>query len=365
METRRNLPKQPGNPIRDPLMVKSDPVQTPTNRQTLPTTHQTSTAQTPTTSAPLAQAVFHNDGAATAADLGKIPTKSGGPVKAGGGVLGFLLQAKQAPLAVGPEIVSRAGDNAAMKALLGVRAACIPEFSPLVEIVRADGSTITGMMRGLDEQGRAVVDGGRGRKHALELDEPLRAVRHQMDTTGDLNTALVTVFDASKHITDPWQPTAFIGKTLVVETFDAEHPSLAIAAKKGDVSGRPLLLTGVSDKGLEQKGGTLAREHWQIARIAIEQPAFSYKKDGVRLTDVGDALLPGTPVEVAVSGGARGRLITGTFVGMAKDAEGDDYVVVQDKSNVKHALRDVVDVRAAALTKDLWREPTYGSVYAS
>ena len=297
---------------------------------------------------------FANDGTSTAGDLAKVPPKTGAPVK--GGVLGFLLQAKSVPLAVGPEIVARAG-SASMKALLEVRAQCIPEFSPLVEVVRQDGSTITGLMRGIDEQGRAMID-----KHALALDEQLLAVRHQMDTTGDLNTALVTVFDANKHVSDPWKLDGFVGKTLVIETFDAEHPTLAAAAKKGDVSGRPHKLDGVSKDGLVVGGGKLARADWQIARITLEQPAYSYKKDGMRLADVGKALERGTAVNVTLPGGAS---LSGAFLGNATDATGSDYVVIQEKNGVKHALRDVVDVRAAATKVDLWQEATYGSVYSS
>lgn len=313
----------------------------------------------PTTAAPLPSNTFSSDGTTTAAQTSKVPTTTGGPVK--GGVLGFLLAQKSAPaLEVGPAIMAGASNNPSMEALLALRVACPPQYAPHVEVVTAAGAVITGALKGVDANGHAVIDSGLGRQQRLAMDEPLRAVRHQMDTDGDLHTALVTVFDAATRVTDPWQLQAFAGKTLTIETFDVEHQTLAAAAKRGDVSGSPMQITGGNADGLLVAGGSVLKADWQIASIAISQPAYSYKKDGQRLADVGTGIARGTAVDVTLPGG---RSLRGTFLGVAKDAEGSDYVVVEQKNGVRQALREVVDVKADATTRQLWQHPDYASVY--
>jgi hypothetical protein len=207
-----------------------------------------------------------------------------------------------------------------------------------------------------------VIDTGLGKTTALPMDEQLQSVRHQMDTDGDLHTALVSVFNKASHVSDPWQLQGFAGKALSIETLDAEHASLAVAAKKGDVSSSNFVVAGSTAEGIRLKdGGTLLKEHWQIAKITVDQPAYSYKADGMRLSDVGAALAPGTEVTVKLPGNK--RELVGTFVGTAKDAEGSDYIVVQ-QGNTRHALRDVVDVTSKAVSHELWRHDDYNSVYA-
>lgn len=306
---------------------------------------------------------FSAGGTSTSSDAKNLAHRpSHVPVGKGAGVLGFLLQEKALPaLDVGPEIVARA-HNASVRALLELRARVAPEFSPLVEVERADGSTATGLLRGVDAEGRALVDNGRMGQHSIPLDEELRAVRHQMDTDGDLHTALVTVFDASRSVTDPWHLDAWVGERLVIERYDGEHPSLAAAAKKGDVFDSSVKLAGTSKEGLVVDGGVIAREDWKISRIEIERPAWSYKHDGARLSDVAAHVLPGTPVEVTRGGG---RAMSGTFLGMARDDEGADYIVLQAKNGTRHALReDILDVRAPAVKRALWVDPTRASVYS-
>ena len=312
---------------------------------------------TPTAPKP---ASFANDGTTTAAQTSRIATSTGGPVK--GGVLGFLLANKSAPiLQTGPEILAKAGDNASMQALLQLRVNCPPQYSPLVELTRKDGSTVTGSLKGVSDDGHVVIDTGFGKKVNVPADEALQSVRHQMDTDGDLHTALVSVFDAASRVSDPWKLAAFAGKTLSIETFGAEHATLSVAAKKGDVSASPLKIAGANAEGLQVKdGGVLLKEDWQIAKIAIEQPAYSYKKDGMHLADVGKALAAGTAVDVVLPGG---RSVSGTFLGVARDAEGSDYVVVQQKNGQRQALRDVVDVKSSAVTRELWKHPDYSAVY--
>jgi hypothetical protein len=277
-------------------------------------------------------------------------------------VLGFLLANKTAApvLQTGPEILAGAATNPSMQALLGLRTACPPQYAPHVEVVTAAGVVVTGALKGVDPRGHVVIDSGFGRQQTLAMDEPLRAVRHQMDTDGDLHTALVTVFDVATRVTDPWQLQAFAGKTLTIETFDVEHQTLAAAAKKGDVSGSPMQITGANADGLLVAGGSVLKEDWQIASIAITQPAYSYKKDGQRLADVGTALARGTAVDVTLPGG---RSLSGTFLGVVTDAEGSDYVVVEQKNGVRQALRELVDVKAEATTRQLWQHPDYATVY--
>jgi len=276
-------------------------------------------------------------------------------------VLGFLLANKAAPvLQTGPEILAKAGDNASMQALLQLRVNCPPQYSPHVEVTRADGSTVSGSVKGVGDDG-VVVDTGFGKKVTIPADEALQVVRHQMDTDGDLHTALVSVFDAAARVSDPWKLAAFAGKTLSIETFGAEHATLSVAAKKGDVSASPVQIAGANAEGLQTRdGGVLLKEDWQISRIAIDQPAYSYKKDGMHLGDVGKALAAGTAVDVTLPGG---RSLSGTFLGVAKDAEGSDYVVVQQRNGARQALRDVVDVKAEATTRQLWQHPDYAAVY--
>ena len=314
----------------------------------------------PSTTSDAPAARFDNDGATTAAATAKIATSTGGPVK--GGVLGFLLTHKSAPvLRTDAEILGKALDNASIRALLELRVNCPPQYSPHVELTRADGSVVVGAVKGVSDDGHVVVDTGFGNKLSIPLSEPLSLVRHQMDTDGDLHTALVSVFAASAHVSDPWQLAAFAGKSLSIETFGAEHATLSVAAKKGDVSASAFVVAGATPEGLALKGdGVLHKEDWQIAKVAIDQPAYSYKNDGMRLADVGTALAAGTAVDVTLPGG---RSLSGTLLGVATDAEGSDYVVVQQKNGSRHALRDVVDVKAAATTRELWRHPDYTAVY--
>jgi hypothetical protein len=362
METRRTGPILVSR--REPSTTTAPTTTTTTTTTPTPTTPTPTTTTKPSTPKPPPSSEptqFTADGATSKADTAKIATTSGGPVK--GGVLGFLLNKQAEVLATGADIVARAGANPSLRALLAVRAQCPPQYAPVVEVVRADGSVVNGSVKGVGEDGHVVVDTGFGRQQRIPLDERLSSVRHQMDTDGDLHTALVTVFDQAAVVVDPWQLQGFVGKTLNVETFDAEHPSLAVAAKKGDVSGRPLALTGVSSEGLQQQGGTLLKEHWSIAKVTLEQPAYSYKKDGSRLSDVGNAIAAGTRVDVDVSVGRGGRTIGGVFRGMAKDAEGGDYLVVEADNGVRHAFASVVDVRAAAASLPLWQHADYASVY--
>lgn len=334
-------------------------VQAPTTAPSTPaTTAPTSTPTKPASSTPAAQ--YANDGATTAAQTNRIATSTGGPVK--GGVLGFLLTQKNAPiLAVGPEILDGAAkSNPSMAALLQLRVACPPQYSPHVEVTRADGSVVAGSVKGVDGD-HVVVDTGFGKKVSIPLAEQLAQVRHQMDTDGDLHTALVSVFDKAARVDDPWQLSAFSGQQLSIETYGAEHASLAVAAKKGDVSASPFVVGKSTPEGLALKGdGMLHKEDWSIAKITVEQPGYSYKKDGMHLGDVGKAIAAGTAIDVALPGG---RTLSGTFLGMAKDSEGSDYVVLQQRNGVKQALRDVVDVRAEPTTRELWRHPDYNTVY--
>ncbi len=305
-------------------------------------------------------------GAGTATkDVAAKAVGGGAPVKAGGGVMGFLVREKSAAPKVDVELATsgtaaRAG-SPSMQALLALRDACPPQYAPLVEVATKDGAVITGFLKGIDDAGRAVIDNGSYGSKTLALDANLSMVKHQMDTTGDLNTALVTVFDAAKTVADPWAPGAgLVGKTFVVETFGAEHASLAVAAKKGDVSGRDHVLKGATKEGLRVDDGTLRQEDWSIAKMQLKQPAYSYKADGHRLRDVGAALANGTAVDVTLPGG---RALAGTLLGTAQDATGADYVVIAEKSGVRHALRDVIDVKAQATTIDVWRHPDYAAVY--
>lgn len=329
------------------------------------------TAATTTTAkaAPPPTAAFARDGGTTKDDAARVAAK---PQKRTG-LLDFQLALKSGALvvggvsagalAVGPEILAQA-KHPATAALLAIRAGAIPEFSPLVEVVRADGATATGFLRGVDDQGRAILDGGAGKQVAIPLDEPLRAVRHQLDTDGDLHTALVTVFDARTHVADPFDLGAYAGRTVVVERYDAVHETLAQAAKKGDVFDAAVVVKGASKDGLAVDGGTIAREDWKISRVTLAVPAYSYKKDGQRLGDVARALVPGVAVEVVRGDGK--PAIAGTFRGVAQDAAGDDYLVVTAKNGVHHALKDdVLDVRSAATSLPLWTDPTRPSVYST
>lgn len=355
--------------IRRPA-TKTSPASGPSSRSVTPARVSPPPAQTTTTAttttkplAPPATEGFSADGTSTSADAKNLAQRAAQTaVGQGGGVLGFLIQKSSAPvLETGPAILAKA-QNASSRALLDVRARALPEFSPLVEVTRADGSTATGLLRGVDPDGRALIDGGRGARHAIPLDEELRAVKHQMDTDGDLHTALVTVFDAQRSVTDPWRLEAYAGEKLVIERYDAEHPSLAAAAKKGDVFDAAVTLRGAAQEGLIVDGGVIGREDWKISRIEIERPAWSYKSDGARLSDVGAHVLPGTEVEVTLR---KGRALSGTFLGMAKDSEGDDHLVLLAKNGTRHALReDVVDVRAPAVKRELWADPTRATVYS-
>jgi hypothetical protein len=310
------------------------------------------------TTKPTQAAAYAQDGATTKDDAARLSQK---PVKQTG-LLAFLLANKTGALDVGPEVVARAR-HPSTQALLALRAGAIAEFAPLVEVVRQDGSTATGFLRGVDAEGRAIVDGGEGARVAIPPDEALRAVRPQMDTDGDLHPALVTVFDAATHVVDPFALGAYAGKTVVVERYDAEHATLAAAAKKGDVFDAKVVVKGASSEGLVVDGGTIARADWKIARVQVEIPAYSYKKDGQRLRDVARVLVPGVAVEVTRSGG---RSLAGTFLGVAQDARGDDYLVVRARNGTTHAVKDdVLDVRSAATTIDLWRDPERARVYSS
>jgi hypothetical protein len=299
-------------------------------------------------------------GTLNAAQAAQVPTSSGGPVK--GGVLGFrLAQMAEVPLHKDESILAHAANNPSMKALLQLRVNCPEQYAPHVEVVRADGSTVAGSVKGVNAKQQLVIDTGFGKTTALPMSETLQAVRHQMDTDGDLHTALVSVFNTASHVSDPWQLQGFAGKALNIETFDAEHTTLAAAAKKGDVSSGRFNVAGANAEGIAlTDGGTLLKEHWQIAKITVDQPAYSYKADGMRLSDVGTALAPGTEVTVKLPGNKRD--LVGTFVGVAKDAEGSDYIVVS-QGNTRHALRDVVDVTSKPVTHELWRHDDYSSVY--
>lgn len=299
-------------------------------------------------------------GTLNAAQAAHVPTSSGGPVK--GGVLGFrLAQMGEIPLEKNDAILGYAGNNASMKALLQLRVNCPEQYAPHVEVTRADGSTVSGSVKGVNLKQQLVIDTGFGKTTTLPMSEQLQSVRHQMDTDGDLHTALVSVFNKATHVSDPWQLQGFAGKALNIETFDAEYPTLAAAAKKGDVSSSRLHVAGANAEGIALKdGGTLLKEHWQIAKITVDQPAYSYKADGMSLSDVGKALAPGTEVTVKLPGNKRD--LVGTFVGVAKDAEGSDYIVVS-QGNTRHALRDVVDVTSKPVTHELWRHDDYNSVY--
>lgn len=341
-------------------MTPSVPTSAPSSPIAPSSTTTPSTAPSSPSKHTAAPASFANDGVTTAAQTNTIATSTGGPVK--GGVLGFLLAHKAAPaLHTGDEIVAKAGDNASMQALLQLRVNCPPQYAPQAEITRADGSVVSGAIKGLSDDGRVVVDIGFGKKVNIPVNEQLGLVRHQMDTDGDLHTALVSVFDAALHVTDPWKLDGYVGKQLSIETFGAEHASLSVAAKKGDVSASPFVVASSTAEGLQLKDdGQLLKEHWSIAKVTIEQPAYSYKQDGMRLGDVGKALAAGTVVEVVLPGG---RSLSGTFVGVAKDSEGSEYVVVQQRNGSKHALRDVVDVKSAAVSRELYKHPDYSAVY--
>ncbi len=299
-------------------------------------------------------------GTLNATQAAAVPTSSGGPIK--GGVLGFrLAQMAEVPLHTDASILEHAGNNASMKALLQVRVNCPEQYAPHVEVVRADGSTVTGSVKGVNAKQHLVIDTGFGKTTTLPMSEQLQSVRHEMATDGDIRTALVSVFNKATHVSDPWQLQGFAGKALTIETFDADYKTLAAAAKKGDVSSSRVDVAGVNAEGIALKdGGTLLKEFWQIAKISVDQPAWSYKADGMRLSDVGKALAPGTAVTVKLPGNARD--LVGTFVGVAKDAEGSDYIVVS-QGNMRHALRDVVDVTSKPVTHELWRHDDYNSVY--
>lgn len=342
------------------------PLPTTTPAIARPTT-PAATPATPSTVPPQQQRVderlsdtMAGKGTLNAAQAAQVRTSSGGPVK--GGVLGFrLAQLAQVPLHTDASILEHAGNNPSMKALLQLRVNCPEVYAPHVEVVRADGSTVAGSVKGVNAKQQLVIDTGFGKSTTLPMNEALQSVRHQMDTDGDLHTALVSVFNKATHVSDPWQLQGFAGKTLTIETFDAEYKTLAAAAKKGDVSSSRVDVAGANAEGIAlTDGGTLLKEHWQIAKITVDQPAYSYKKDGMRLSDVGKAIAPGTEVTVKLPGNARD--LVGTFVGVAKDAEGSDYVVVS-QGNTRHALRDVVDVTSKPVTHELWRHDDYSSVY--
>lgn len=298
-------------------------------------------------------------GTLDAAQAAHVPTSSGGPVKAG--VLAFrLAQMGDIPLEKNAAILGYAGNNASMKALLQVRVNCPEQYAPQVEVVRADGSTVSGSVKGVNSKQQLVIEAF-GKATTVPMNEQLHVVRHEMATEGDIGRLGVSVFNKASHVSDPWQLQGFAGKALNIETFDAEHPTLAVAAKKGDVSSSSFVVAGANAEGIALKGGgTLLKEHWQIAKITVDQPAYSYKNDGMRLSDVGAALAPGTEVTVKLPGNKRD--VVGTFVGVAQDTKGSDYIVVQ-QGNTRHALRDVVDVTSKAVTHELWRHDDYNSVY--
>ncbi len=245
------------------------------------------------------------------------------------------------------KLVAGAKDDGA-KAVLNSALGDNPS-DPRVSVTLANGERVEGAFRGLAD-GKMIFQTG-GKLVGLDMAAAgISEVRRTVDVMFDganLRPAEVVVHDRPP-VADPFKDLArYRGRMVDIDTRDLDD--LKWSAQT--VSGRLVKADGdeVILEGPKGRAG-ISREFHRIDKAALRTEHYSSRGNISSISGVAGRMPDGAPVEIALRGG---RVVTGRFFGLRKDAEGD-YVLIEVPSSGGtrfQAHRDFYDLRTPGYAK--------------
>lgn len=219
---------------------------------------------------------------------------------------------------------------------------------PRVSVTLANGERVEGAFRGLAD-GKMIFQTGE-KLVGLDMAADIAEVRRTVDVLFDganLRPAEVVVHDRPP-VADPFKDLArYQGRMVDIDTRDLDDlkwSAQTVSGRLVKADGDEVILEG--PKGRAE----LSREFHRIDKAVLRTEHYSSRGDISSIADVAGRVPDGAPVEIVLRGG---RVVSGRFFGLRKDAEGD-YVLLEVPSSGGtrfQAHRDFYDLRTPGYAK--------------
>ncbi len=221
--------------------------------------------------------------------------------------------------------------------------------SPKVAVTLNNGEKVEGAFRGLAD-GKMIFETGK-KLVGLSLDAGgIAEVRRTVDVMFD--GANLRPDDVVVHhrpaVADPFKDLAqYRGRVVDIDMRDLDDLKWSAQTVSGRIvkaNGDEIQLEG--PKGISH----VSREFHRVDKVALRTEHYSSKDKISSIADVAGKIPDGGPVEVVLQGG---KIVTGRFFGMRKDAVGD-YALIEVPTaggTGFRAYRDFYDLRTPGYAK--------------